>query len=120
MKYIRLMFVIITFTIFYQSAFSASYISSRYKPHSSKANWLNNQKHWGFSKLALSPNNKEIYAIDPAKGSLSIINISTGTTSKTLSLSPYGINGIVFAQDGKKAYIADSSEKIFIFDTNKQ
>ncbi len=80
-------------------------------------------EHW-LSRFALSPNNKEIYALDGSKKILTIVDVASGKTLKTIPLpvlsnDEYFLN-ISFTPDGKKAYLSSGVKDVYIVDTIKQ
>jgi YVTN family beta-propeller protein len=116
MRSMRLILIVFVVTFFSQSIFSSPL--SRLGQLSPKVNLSTPPDHW-LGEFALTPDNKEIYAIDLAKFNVSIVEVSTGITRKILSF-PSGINGLAFSLDGKKAYISNWSDSIFIVDTSTQ
>lgn len=129
-RYIRLInsvFFIFIFTLTY--SFSLASSASQYPtPVRSKSlppmtTDLSHRQSW-LINFNLSPNNKEIYALDSEKQILTIVDITTGETLKIIPLSLLGkfdvANNIIFSHDGKKSYFSTGSKNIYILDTNKK
>lgn len=78
------------------------------------------------STIQLSPDNKEIYALDESARTVSIINITNGSILKTIQLPIedkfFGtvFFNLIFSLDGSKAYVTDAAKNIYIIDTVKK
>jgi len=124
-KSMRLIFIFTILYCFSLLGFAASQYQyvDRYLFQSRTERALSNQEHW-LIKFGLSPNNKEIYAIDSIKKLLTIVDVTTGTTLKKIPLpttKEYDTAfGVVFSHDGKKAYFSTMLKNVYIIDTVKQ
>ncbi len=123
-KAVRLIFIFTILYCFSLLGFAASQYqcADRYLFQSQNERDLSNQEH-GLVKFGLSPDNKEIYAIDSIKRLLTIVDVTTGITLKIIPLpTKEDVTGlrIVFSPDGKKAYFSTMLKNVYIIDTVKQ
>jgi YVTN family beta-propeller protein len=63
----------------------------------------------GPSSVAFSPNGKKAYVANYGAGTVSVINVSTGTVSRRIRVG-FSPVSVAFSPNGKKAYVANAGD----------